>query len=141
MRWIVGVAAAACALAAFANDVGQVKSVRGNVQVERGGQRLSVEPGMNVWASDVLHTGADSAVGVTFLDNNIGGAATVRTDAVIEGLLFVFRDAQRAPTTNPANVSYVETQITVRTRRIDPATGLPETRLLTQEVRLRGRNF
>lgn len=78
---------------------------------------------------------------VTFLDNNIGGAATVRTDAVIEDLLFVFRDAQRATTVNPANVTYVETQITVRTRRIDPATGLPETRLLTQEVRLRGRNF
>ena len=71
MRWIVGVAAAACALAAFANDVGQVKSVRGNVQVERGGQRLAVEPGMNVRASDVLHTGADSAVGVTFLDNTM----------------------------------------------------------------------
>ena len=78
---------------------------------------------------------------VTFLDNNIGGAATVRTDAVIEDLLFVFRDQQRAETTNPINVMYVETQITVRTRRIDPATGLPETRLLTQEVRLRGRKF
>jgi type II secretory pathway pseudopilin PulG len=78
---------------------------------------------------------------VTFLDNNIGGAATVRTDAVIEDLLFVYRDSQRAITANPANVTYVETQITVRTRRIDPATGLPETRLLTQEVRLRGRNF
>jgi hypothetical protein len=78
---------------------------------------------------------------VTFLDNNIGGAATVRTDAVIEDLLFVFRDQQRAATVNPINVMYVETQITVRTRRIDPATGLPETRLLTQEVRLRGRKF
>ena len=78
---------------------------------------------------------------VTFLDNNIGGAATVRTDAVIEDLLFVFRDNQRNPTVNPINVMYVETQITVRTRRINPATGLPETRLLTQEVRLRGRGL
>jgi prepilin-type N-terminal cleavage/methylation domain-containing protein len=78
---------------------------------------------------------------VTFLDNNLGGGATVRTDAVIEDLLFVFRDNQRAPTVDSDDVMYVETQITVRTRRIDPATGLPETRLLTQEVRLRGRGF
>jgi prepilin-type N-terminal cleavage/methylation domain-containing protein len=78
---------------------------------------------------------------ITFLDNNLGGAATVRTDAVIDGLLFVYRNAQRQPTTNPANVMYVETQIRIRTRTIDPFTMLPETRLLTQEVRLRGRGY
>ena len=78
---------------------------------------------------------------ITFLDNNIGGGATVRTDAVIDGLLFVFKDVNHAPTANPANVVYVETQVTIRTRTLNPWTGLPETRLLTQEVRLRGRNF
>ncbi len=78
---------------------------------------------------------------ITFLDNNIGGLATVRTDAVIEGLLFVFKDVNHVPTTNPANVVYIETQVTIRTRTLNPVTLLPETRLLTQEVRLRGRNF
>lgn len=78
---------------------------------------------------------------ITFLDNNIGGTATVRTDAVIESLLFVFKDVNHQPTGNANNVVYVETQITVRTRTINPNTGQPETRLLTQEVRLRGRNF
>lgn len=78
---------------------------------------------------------------IRFLDNNIGGGGEVRTDAVIEDLLFVFKDVNHDVTLNPINVVYVETQITVRTRAIDPATGLPETRLLTQEVRLRGRNF
>jgi prepilin-type N-terminal cleavage/methylation domain-containing protein len=78
---------------------------------------------------------------ITFLDNNIGGGATVRTDAVIDGLLFVFKDVNHAATVNPANVVYVETQVTIRTRTLNPLTGLPETRLLTQEVRLRGRNF
>ncbi len=78
---------------------------------------------------------------ITFLDNNIGGTATVRTDAVIESLLFVFKDVNHQPTNNAANVVYIETQITVRTRTVNPSTGLPETRLLTQEVRLRGRNF
>jgi type II secretory pathway pseudopilin PulG len=78
---------------------------------------------------------------ITFLDNNIGGAATVRTDAVIDGLLFVFKDVNHAPTNNPLNVVYIETQVTIRTRTLNPITMLPETRLLTQEVRLRGRNF
>jgi hypothetical protein len=71
MRWIMGMAAAAFALVAIAQDVGQVKSVRGSVEVERAGQRLAVQPGMKVQAADVLHTGAESAVGVTFLDNTM----------------------------------------------------------------------
>jgi prepilin-type N-terminal cleavage/methylation domain-containing protein len=78
---------------------------------------------------------------ITFLDNNLGGGATVRTDAVIDGLLFVFKDVNHNPTATAANVVYVETQVTVRTRTINPYTMLPDTRLLTQEVRLRGRNF
>jgi prepilin-type N-terminal cleavage/methylation domain-containing protein len=78
---------------------------------------------------------------ITFLDNNLGGGATVRTDAVIDGLRFVFRDVDHVATGNPLNVVYIETQVTVRTRTINPLTMLPETRVLTQEVRLRGRNF
>ena len=78
---------------------------------------------------------------ITFLDNNLGGGATIRTDAVINNLEFVFKDVARQPTANAANVVYVETQVTVRTRMIDPSTGLPATRLLTQEVRVRGRNY
>ena len=78
---------------------------------------------------------------ITFLDNNLGGGANVRTDAVIDDLLFVFKDVNHAPTNNSASVVYIETQITIRTRTLNPITMLPETRLLTQEVRLRGRNF
>jgi prepilin-type N-terminal cleavage/methylation domain-containing protein len=78
---------------------------------------------------------------ITFRDNNLDGGAEVRTDAVIDNLLFVFKDDKHQPTADVANVVYVETQVTIRTRTLNPLTGLPETRLLTQEVRLRGRNF
>lgn len=78
---------------------------------------------------------------ITFLDNNLGGAASIRTDAVIDNLNFVFKDVGHNVTTNANNVVYVETQVTVRTRTLNAATGLPETRQLTQEVRLRGRNY
>lgn len=78
---------------------------------------------------------------ITFRDNNLDDGAEVRTDAVIDNLLFVFKNDKHEPTADVANVVYVETQVTVRTRTLNPLTGLPETRLLTQEVRLRGRNF
>jgi type II secretory pathway pseudopilin PulG len=78
---------------------------------------------------------------ITFLDNNLGGAASIRTDAVIDGLNFVYRDAAHNATAVAANVVYVETQVRVRTRTVDAATGLPQTRTLRQEVRIRGRNF
>ena len=78
---------------------------------------------------------------ITFVDNNLGGAATIRTDAVIDNLQFIYRAADRAVTAVAANVVYVETQVTVRTRTLDAATGEPVTRTLSQEVRIRGRNF
>jgi len=78
---------------------------------------------------------------IKFLDNNIGGAGTVRTDAVIDCLNFVFKDVNHVPTAIPAKIVYVETQVTIRTRTINPVTLLPEIRLLMQEVRLRGRNY
>lgn len=78
---------------------------------------------------------------ITFLDNNLGGAATIRTDAVIAGLNFIFRDSNHNETATPANVIYVETQVTIRTRTVDASTLAPDTRTLTQEVRIRGRNY
>jgi hypothetical protein len=71
MRWIIAMAAAVFAAASYANDVGQIKSVRGAVHVEREGQRLEATPGMNVRQADRLITGADGSVGVTFLDNSL----------------------------------------------------------------------
>jgi len=79
MRWILAVAVAAFGLAAHAQDVGQIKTTKGAVHVERGGQRIAAATGMNVRASDKLVTGADGAVGVTFLDNTMvsAGPSTV----------------------------------------------------------------
>lgn len=77
---------------------------------------------------------------ITFLDNNLGGAATIRTDAVIDNLQFIYRAANHAVTAVAANVVYVETRVTVRTRSVNTA-GQPITRTLSQEVRIRGRNF
>jgi hypothetical protein len=79
MRWIFAVAAAAFAVAAYAQDVGQIKTAKGAVHVEREGKSIPAAPGMHVRASDKLVTGADGAVGVTFLDNTMisAGPSTV----------------------------------------------------------------
>lgn len=80
---------------------------------------------------------------ITFLDNNTGGAVSTRTDTVIENLEFIFRNAAHglldSAVANPANVVYVETRITIRTRTVDASTGEPMTRTLSQEVKIRSR--
>jgi Tfp pilus assembly protein PilW len=81
---------------------------------------------------------------ITFLDNNLGGGASVRTEAVITNLRFVYLKADRTATTNPAEanqVMYVRTNVTIQPRAAGLNSGTPLTRTLTQEVRIRGRNF
>lgn len=79
MRWMMAAVAAAFAVAAYASDVGVIKTVRGAVHVERGGERIAAAPGMSVRASDTLVTGADGAVGLTFVDETMisAGPSTV----------------------------------------------------------------
>lgn len=79
---------------------------------------------------------------ITFLDNNLGGAATIRTEPVITNLEFIYRDAARNVLVNPivpAQVMYVETRVTVQPRALGNQGTL--TRVLSQEVRIKGRNF
>jgi len=71
MRWIIGAMLVAFSLAAAANDVGLVKTVSGAVHVERDGNRVPVQVGTGIRESDVVVTGADGAVGITFNDNSL----------------------------------------------------------------------
>jgi hypothetical protein len=74
MRSIVGLGILAFSVAAFAADVGEVKTSSGTAHLEREGARLPVKVGMQVRQSDKLVTGADGAVGITFLDNTLVSA-------------------------------------------------------------------
>jgi hypothetical protein len=73
MRQIVAVAVLALAVSglAQADDVGQIKTAKGAVHVERDGKRLPAKVGMTIRQSDTLVTGADGAAGVTFSDNSL----------------------------------------------------------------------
>jgi Tfp pilus assembly protein PilW len=76
---------------------------------------------------------------ITVTDHNVGGQPQIRTDAVIDGLQFVYRDPNRTVTTNAANIAFVETTVTVRSRINDLQTGAPLTYALRSEVRVRNR--
>jgi hypothetical protein len=52
-------------------DAGVVKVAKGTAEVERGGQRLPATVGMKVREGDVVVTGRDGAVGITFADNSL----------------------------------------------------------------------
>lgn len=56
---------------ALAADAGRVKTSKGSVTIDRAGQRLAVSIGMLVQEKDVVSTGADGAVGITFSDNSM----------------------------------------------------------------------
>jgi len=56
---------------AQAADAGRVKVSKGSVTIERGGARLPAPVGTPVQQSDVVVTGADGAVGISFADSSL----------------------------------------------------------------------
>ena len=56
---------------AGAQEAGHVKVSKGTVQIERGGQKLPATVGATVQSGDVVTTGSDGSVGITFLDNSL----------------------------------------------------------------------
>jgi hypothetical protein len=57
--------------AAAETAIGQVKSASGEVSVLRGGASQKVAAGDRVYPSDVLTTGPDGSLGITFADNSM----------------------------------------------------------------------
>lgn len=74
MRWMIALAAFALATGAFAQDVGEIKTIKGAAHVERDGKKLPAVAGMQLRQADTIVTGADGAVGITFLDNSLFSA-------------------------------------------------------------------
>lgn len=84
MRLVIAPAATLALLAApaLANDVGQVKTAKGAVHIERAGQKLPAAVGTKVRAADTVVTGADGSIGITFVDNTLLSAGPNSTLAI-----------------------------------------------------------
>jgi len=57
-----------------AENIAQIKNSKGTVMVERGSQRLVGASGTRLQQSDVVRTGSDGSVGITFTDNTMMSA-------------------------------------------------------------------
>ena len=68
---LAAVLGAALSIPSAAQEAGHVKVSRGSVQIERSGQKRPAEVGATVQAGDVVTTGTDGSVGITFLDNSL----------------------------------------------------------------------
>ncbi len=56
---------------AYAGEpIGQVKTLDGAAHIERAGERLPARIGAMVYASDVIHTGPEGTLGITFVDDS-----------------------------------------------------------------------
>lgn len=73
--------------AGAAEDAGQIKVSKGAVQIERAGQRMPAPVGSLVQQGDLVITGADGSVGITFRDNSL---LSVGPDSVLSIDRFVF---------------------------------------------------
>lgn len=64
-------AAMALSGAAYAADIGLVKVVKGDVQIQREGKKMAATVGTAIRTADVVTTGADASAGITFTDNSL----------------------------------------------------------------------
>lgn len=62
--------AGAMSTQALAADIGRIKTASGQATIVRGGAIYSAVPGATLSVKDVLTTGRDGHIGITFVDNS-----------------------------------------------------------------------
>jgi hypothetical protein len=62
--------AAVVSTQALAAEIGRVKTVAGHASIVRGAATLPATPGQTLNVKDVLTTGPDGRIGITFIDNS-----------------------------------------------------------------------
>ncbi len=89
MRWLFlqGLLLFALATQAVAEDaIGIIKTRTGEAMVERAGDTLPIGEGDEVFLNDVMVTGADGSLGITFKDNtrvSLGNNTRLTMDAFV----------------------------------------------------------
>jgi hypothetical protein len=68
---MIVVVAAALPAIAQERQIAQVKTTRGDASIVRGGARIAAKPGDAIYEGDVIETGANGTIGLTFIDNTV----------------------------------------------------------------------
>lgn len=77
---------AAASTAMAADRIGEIKAASGEVTITRDGQAIKAETGGDLFELDVITTGANSAVGMTFSDNSrvsLGPESTLELESYV----------------------------------------------------------
>lgn len=69
--WTLGAFALSLSTAALAAEIGQLKSAKGEVWIERGTTRVPGAAGVRLQTADVVRTGADGSAGMVMVDNSL----------------------------------------------------------------------
>jgi hypothetical protein len=85
------------AVVAFSADsalagIGKIKTMKGEVLIIRDGKKIISQPGDDVEQADVIVTGPDSSVGITFIDKTVFSAGP---ESRIEITRFRFSSSKR----------------------------------------------
>lgn len=94
-RMLLALCAAGLATAAWAADpapIGSIRSASGEAHIARDGREIEAKPGVALRQEDVLRTGADGALGVTFRDNS---TVSLGPDSELALESFVFEPAEK----------------------------------------------
>lgn len=70
-NWALAVCAGCFAMTATSSEVGHIKVAKGASVIQRGVDKIPAVPGMKIFSADVISTGSDGAVGITFVDNSL----------------------------------------------------------------------
>ena len=104
--------AGAMSTQALAADIGRIKTASGQATILRGGAVYSAVPGATLSVKDVLTTGRDGHIGITFIDNSrfaVGPNSSIALSA------FEFNDTTHAgrslTTVNRGTLAVVSGQI------------------------------
>ena len=77
LRWlwitscVLGISLGAVTAQADGGEIGQVKTVEGEAYLVHDGARADATPGAAVFESDIVETGSDGSIGITFNDNTV----------------------------------------------------------------------
>ncbi|MBT5899221.1 MAG: hypothetical protein HOH61_25220, partial [Rhodospirillaceae bacterium] len=82
MRWLLALLIVALPTMAWA-EIGQIKLLVGQVSLERDGRMTLAEKGQLIEASDIIVTGSDGRVGITFTDNTRFSAGPGREPGIV----------------------------------------------------------
>lgn len=77
-----------CLAVSEESPIGKIKTAKGDIIIVRSGVEIAMNTGDTLYQNDIIRTGADSSVGIIFLDNKMLSLGP-KSEMVIDEYVFV----------------------------------------------------